>query len=338
MARYLVTGGAGFLGSHLGEDLVAKGHAVRVLDDLSNASRRNVLPQAEFIEGDVTDRRIVRRAFEDIDGCFHLAAIASVERCHREWLRNHQVNLTGTINVFDAARRLRSRPAIPVVYASTAAVYGDGGSLPVSESHPVAPLSAYGADKAACEFHARVAGGVYDVPTAGLRLFNLYGPRQDPTSPYSGVITIFIERLRRGLPIEIFGDGEQVRDFTYVGDAVAALQRAMCAASTEAQVFNVCTGIRTSVRALAESIADVCGTRLVAHYSSPRRGEVRVSVGDPSLAAEALEFRARTRLADGLAETLEAIVNSESGAFGFTAASPSAQAWIKGFIANGRGI
>jgi UDP-glucose 4-epimerase len=320
MACYLVTGGAGFVGSHLVEDLIARGHAVRVLDDLSNAPRRNIPALAEFIEGDVAERKAIERAFEGIDGCFHLAAIASIERCHRDWLRNHRVNLTGTINVFDAARRTRGRQAIPVVYASTAAVYGHGGASPLGEDRPPAPLSAYGADKAACEFHARVAGGVYGVPTTGLRFFNLYGPRQDAASPYSGVITIFIERLRRGQPIEIFGDGEQIRDFTYIGDAVTSLRRAMRAASIEARVFNVCTGIGTSVSELAEMIAGLCGKPLVVRHSAVRLGEVRVSIGDPSRAAEALDFWARTGLANGLAETLDLLTSNAVGASGFAAA------------------
>jgi UDP-glucose 4-epimerase len=310
MVRYLVTGGAGFVGSHLVEDLLERGHRVRVLDDLSTGSRGNLAATVEFVEGDVTDGATVERTFEDIDGCFHLAATASVERCHREWLRSHQVNLTGTINVFDQARRVRADRPVPVVYASTAAVYGDCGVAGVSEEYPAAPLSSYGADKAACELHARIAGPVHGVPTAGLRFFNLYGPRQDSRSPYSGVISIFADRLLRGRPIDIFGDGEQVRDFIYVGDAVAALRRAMEAASTEAPVFNVCTGIGTSVRELAEIIASLCDTKLIIRQSAPRCGDIRVSIGDPSRAAEQLDFRACTPLSNGLAITLRTLGDS----------------------------
>ena len=307
MVRYLVTGGAGFVGSHLVEGLLERGHRVRVLDDLSTGSRRNVPAAAEFVEGDVTDAQAVERAFADIDGCFHLAATASVERCNREWVRGHQVNLTGTINVFDQARRARPDRTVPVVYASSAAVYGDCGVVGVGEEYPAAPLSAYGADKAACEFHARIAGAVHGVSTAGLRFFNLYGPRQDPRSPYSGVISIFADRLLRGRPIEIFGDGEQVRDFTYVGDAVAALRRAMDAASTEAPVLNICTGRGTSVRELAEIMASLCETRLSVRQSAPRPGDIRVSIGDPSRADAELDFRARIPLPKGLAITLRTL-------------------------------
>jgi len=310
MARFLVTGGAGFIGSHLVHALLDEGHTVRVLDDLSSGHRDNLPHQVELAEADVTDPAAVERAFDGIDGCFHLAAIASVARSHREWLRTHQVNLTGTINVFDQARPSRRHREIPVVYASTAAIYGNCGSFPVDEESPAAPLSAYGADKHACELHARIAGAIHGVPTVGLRFFNLYGPRQDPLSPYSGVISIFADRLLRGEPVEIFGDGEQARDFTYISDAVGALLRAMPAANTSAFVFNVCTGTATSVRGLAQIMAELCGTELVVHHRPARCGEVRISIGDPQRAVERLGFTARTKLFDGLAMTVNLLGRS----------------------------
>jgi UDP-glucose 4-epimerase len=305
MGCFLVTGGAGFLGSHLVDALLSQGHLVRVLDDLSSGHRENLPRQIQFLPGDITDPTTVEEAFEGIDGCFHLAAIASIVRSNREWLRTHEVNLTGTLNILNQARRLRHRREIPVVYASSAAVYGDCGTVPIGEDTPVAPLSAYGADKSACELHARVAGAVHEIPTVGLRFFNLYGPRQDAQSPYSGVIALFADRLRLGEPVEIFGDGEQVRDFTFVGDAVGALERALSAASTNAPVFNICTGKGTGVRALAETMAELYQTDITACHSPARSGEVRVSIGDPRHAAEQLGFRAETALADGLAITLD---------------------------------
>jgi UDP-glucose 4-epimerase len=310
MARFLVTGGAGFIGSHLIQALLDEGHMVRVLDDFSSGHRKNVPQQVELIEADVTDPVAVDRALDDIDGCFHLAAIASVARSHREWLRTHQVNLTGTINVFDQARPARRGREVPIVYASTAAIYGNCGSFPVDEESPPAPLSAYGADKHACELHARVAGAIHGLPTVGLRFFNLYGPRQDPLSPYSGVISIFADRLLRGGPVEIFGDGEQARDFTYISDAVCALCRAMRAATTSAFVFNVCTGKATSVRDLAQTIADLCGTELIVHRRPARCGEVRISIGDPKRATERLGFSVQTTLSIGLATTLNLLGRS----------------------------
>jgi UDP-glucose 4-epimerase len=277
---------------------------VRVLDDFSSGHRKNVPQQVELIEADVTDPAAVDGALDDVDGCFHLAAIASVARSHREWLRTHQVNLTGTINVFDQARPSRRGREVPIVYASTAAIYGNCGSFPVDEESPAAPLSAYGADKYACELHARVAGAIHRVPTVGLRFFNLYGPRQDPLSPYSGVISIFADRLLRGEPVEIFGDGEQARDFTYISDAVCALRRAMRAATTSAFVFNVCTGKATSVRDLSQTMADLCGTELIVHRREARCGEVRISIGDPQRAVERLGFTTQTTLSNGLVTTL----------------------------------
>jgi UDP-glucose 4-epimerase len=305
MACFLVTGGAGFIGSHLAEALLDQGHTVRILDDLSTGRRENLPRRVELIEGDVTDPAAVERAFYGIDGCFHLAAIASVARSHYEWRRTHQVNLTGTINIFDQARRLRHHREIPVVYASSAAIYGDCAIFPVSEEVPANPVSAYGADKLACELHARVAGAVHGIPTVGLRFFNVYGPRQDSRSPYSGVIAIFAERLSHREPVEIFGDGEQVRDFTFVRDAALGLCRAMRSATPNASVFNVCTGNGTTVRALAETMAALYRTELVICHRAPRSGEVRVSIGDPRRAAEQLGFRAYTALAHGLARMLD---------------------------------
>jgi len=305
MTCFLVTGGAGFLGSHLVDALLRQGHLVRVLDDLSSGHRQNLPRQIEFLRGDITDATTVEEAFEGIDACFHLAAIASVLRSTREWLRAHQVNLTGTLNILNQARRLRHRREIPIIYASSAAIYGDCSTVPIGEDTPMAPLNAYGADKSACELHARVAGAVHKIPTVGLRFFNLYGPRQGAQSPYSGVIALFGDRLRLGEPVEIFGDGEQIRDFTYVGDAVGALDRALTAANTSAPVFNICTGNGISVRALAETMAELYQTDITAYSSPARSGEVRISVGDPRRAAEQLGFRAETALADGLAITLD---------------------------------
>jgi UDP-glucose 4-epimerase len=307
MSRFLVTGGAGFTGSHLVESLLDDGHGVRVLDDLSTGFLKNLPRQAEFIEADVADPEAVNRAFEGVDGCFHLAAIASVARSHRDWVRSHQVNLTGTINVFDQAKPSLRKREVPVVYASTAAIYGNCGSVPVDEECPAAPLSAYGADKYGCELHARIAGSIHGVPTVGLRFFNLYGPRQDPLSPYSGVVSIFAERLLSGEPVEIFGDGEQTRDFIYISDAVCALRRAMRVATTSAFVFNVCTGSGKSVLGLAQTMAALCRTDLVINRRPARCGEVRMSIGNPRRAAEQLGFTAGTTLTDGLAMTLNGL-------------------------------
>jgi UDP-glucose 4-epimerase len=302
MTTYLVTGGAGFIGSHLCDALIARGDTVRVLDNLSTGHRSNLPPTATLIEGDVADPAIVATAMEGVDGCFHLAAIASVERGITDWLGTHNANITGTITVFDAIRRQGSK--IPVVYASSAAVYGDAATVPIAETDPCAPLSAYGADKYGCELHARVASHVHAIPTTGLRFFNVYGPRQDPKSPYSGVISIFCERIAAGQPIKIFGDGQQTRDFVYVADVVAALLAGMALRPADSPVLNVCTGIATSVEALANLIANLAGRNLNAQTAPARAGEIRHSLGAPTHANAVLALSGRVPLRTGLANIL----------------------------------
>jgi UDP-glucose 4-epimerase len=301
MATYLVTGGAGFIGSHLADALLGAGHAVRVLDDLSTGRRANLDPRAELIVGDAADGEVVRDAMRGVAGCFHLAAIASVARANEDWAGTHRANLTATIHVLDAARR---EGGIPVVYASSAAIYGDQGHGAINEEARPRPLNAYGADKLGCELHAAVAAGVHGVPTCGMRFFNVYGPRQDPSSPYSGVISIFCNRLGAGQGITLNGDGRQTRDFVYVADVVRALTTAMDGIKPGAAVYNVCTGRETSITQLAETIADLLGSAPAISYGPARVGDIRHSLGDPSKAAAELGFRAETPLATGLAATL----------------------------------
>ena len=286
MPRILITGGAGFIGSHLHDALRRQGFQVRVLDNLSTGSHANLPDDADLIVGDVRDPVVVRRALNRVDGCFHLAAVASVALSNTDWLGTHRTNLTGLITVLDTVRDM----PIPVVYASSAAVYGDCPTMPISEDAPKNPLSAYGADKYGCELHAQVATKVHTIPTVGLRFFNVYGPRQDPHSPYSGVISIFCERIMAGKDIEIFGDGEQVRDFIYVGDVVAALLAAMeqmphLYRAPQLQqsrlVFNVCTGVPTSVNDLATLIMRLTGKHSEVRRGRARNGDIRQSIGDP---------------------------------------------------------
>ncbi|WP_421994071.1 NAD-dependent epimerase/dehydratase family protein [Roseococcus sp.] len=335
MARLLVTGGCGFIGSHLCEALLAQGHAVRVLDDLSTGSQANLAPGATLMIGNVEHPEDVRRAMEGIEGCFHLAAIASVQRCTEAWLASHHANLSGTIAVLEGARvasRARGRP-VPVVYASSAAIYGASSSGALEESVTPSPLSAYGADKLGCELHARVAGLVYGVPTLGLRFFNVFGPRQDPRSPYSGVISIFCERLSRGEPITIYGDGGQTRDFVFVEDVVGALIAGIGVASPVGTVLNVCTGRATSVLKLAQLIASACGTRAVMTYQPARAGDIRQSVGSARNMRKALASPTPMALEAGIARVLEW---SRAGSHPLAplAVSPlSMPAW-RGFVQN----
>jgi UDP-glucose 4-epimerase len=300
MATYLVTGGAGFIGSHLCDALIERGERVRVLDDLSTGKRSNLPLGAELIVGDVADPAVVRDAVAGIDGCFHLAAVASVARGVDDWLGTHCTNLTGTIAIFEALRRQQ----VKVVYASSAAVYGACPTQPITEAAPTRPLSAYGADKLGCELHARVATHVHGIPTVGLRFFNVYGPRQDPESPYSGVISIFGERARNGAVFDVYGDGRQSRDFIYVGDVVAALLAAMARQTDPAAVFNVCTGVATQVQELARMIAGLADRQPEIRYRPPRPGDIAVSVGSPWAARGALGLTPGVALSDGLARVL----------------------------------
>lgn len=300
MPLYLVTGGAGFIGSHLVDALLARGDRVRVLDDLSTGKRENLDPAAELIVGDVADADCVAKAMDDVDGCFHLAAIASVQLGNQDWLGTHRANLTGAITIFDAARRAKPDRTVPVIYASSAAVYGDTAEMPLAETAPTRPLSAYGADKLGCELHARVAAQVHGVRTAGCRFFNVYGPRQDPGSPYSGVISIFFNRIGAGQGITIFGDGGQTRDFIYVGDVVQALLAAMWQENDGAAVFNICTGKTTSLLELVAAVGRVFAREPGIAFAEGRVGDIRASLGDPSLARGILGFEANILLEEGL--------------------------------------
>lgn len=312
MATWLVTGGCGFIGSHLVEALLARGDRVRILDNLSTGKREHARG-AELLVGDITELKAVVDAIADADGCFHLAAIASVELGRTDWPGTHRANLSGTINIFEAVRRVRGAKTIPIVYASSAAVYGNCDALPISESERPSPLSAYGADKLGCELHAKVGWHVHKIPSVGLRFFNVFGPRQDASSPYSGVISVFGDRLRAGRGLDIFGDGGQTRDFIYVKDVVRGLIKAMGHAADDAPIFNVCTGVRTSIRDLAMLLARLYGRTPIIAHGPQRVGDIRTSVGDPALAALALGFTATTSLSDGLKETVASLIDASGG-------------------------
>ena len=307
---YAITGGAGFIGSHLADALLRAGHHVRVIDDFSTGRIDNLDERCEIVRGDVRDAAIVRRALIGVSGCFHLAAIASVVRSNEDWIGTHQVNLGGFINVMDASRQLGG---IPVVYASSAAVYGKVSGVADETGH-VAPLTAYGADKLGCELHARAGALVHGIPSLGFRFFNVYGPRQDPASPYSGVISIFAQAIAMGRQIEIHGTGEQTRDFVYVGDIVAFLATGMNALREGRDgedwtglVLNACTGRETSVVDMALTIGDILACEPVVRYGPARSGDIERSVGAPGRANAMLGVSANTLLRDGLAETLASL-------------------------------
>lgn len=304
MATYLVTGGLGFIGSHLVDALLGAGHRVRVLDDMSTGHRANVAGPIELIEGSITDAPLVAQAMADVDGCFHLAAIASVARSNEDWRGTSAINQGGAITVFEAAAKRPGGPA-PVVYISSAAVYGDSDQLPLCETTPLRPLTAYGADKLSCELHAQAGGVVHGLPSFGVRPFNVFGPRQDPRSTYSGVISIFIDRALRGDDLPLLGDGGQERDFIYVADVVRFLIAAINAADPSAPVVNLCTGTAIRISKLAETIVRLTGSSSAIVRVPPRSGDIRRSQGNPELAHRLLSVRAQTSLEDGLAKLLE---------------------------------
>lgn len=309
MAFYVVTGGGGFIGSHLIDALVADGHRVRVIDDFSTGRRENVDPRADVVVGDVANATLMRDVLAGTDGCFHLAAIASVTRANEDWVSTNRCNLGGTVAVLDAAR-VAGR--IPVVYASSAAIYGTQDAGPVREDAIAQPRSAYGADKLASELHGRVAFLVHGIPTLGFRFFNVYGPRQDPTSTYSGVISIFAARLSAGRTLRVDGDGTQTRDFIYVADVVRHLSAGMAwlHATPEARVLNACTGRATSVLVLAGTLGQIVGRAPDIIHAPPRIGDIRGSLGDPTAARGILGVAAEVTLADGLAATLRSIAET----------------------------
>jgi UDP-glucose 4-epimerase len=300
---YLVTGGCGFIGSNLVDKLLTDGCQVIVLDDLSTGKRSNLSTSAELVIGDIRDKSLVSELMQQVDGCFHLAAIASVERSNQDWVGTHEVNLTGTITIFNAARQGKQGVPIPVVYASSSAVYGDNKNIPFTETSTTNPLTAYAVDKLACELHAQVAWLVFQVPTIGFRFFNIYGPRQNPNSVYSGVISIFLDKISQSQTITIYGDGSQTRDFVYVEDAIRFLTSAMEHLITKNlvhSVFNVGTGQSISINQLSTLIGNLLNKQVEVIHTEPRKGDVHFARGCPLYASQELKQRTEYSLAQGL--------------------------------------
>ncbi|WP_191600467.1 NAD-dependent epimerase/dehydratase family protein [Marinomonas algicola] len=303
MATYLVTGGCGFIGSHLCESLIQQGHQVNVIDNLSTGKLENLADSATLIIGDVRDKVLMQKLINEVDGCFHLAAIASVERSNNEWLETHSTNQTATVTILEACAKTERK--VPVVYASSAAVYGDNASIPLNESSQVRPLSAYGVDKLACELQAKVAGIIHKIPTMGFRFFNVFGERQDPNSPYSGVISIFSKRIENHQGLVLFGDGSQIRDFVYVKDVVKFLIAGMSKVQCSAPVFNICTGKPCSIKSLAETLFSVVGYDVGLVYRPKRTGDIQVSLGDVSRLTHYFGMKPDYDLGLGLIEMMQ---------------------------------
>jgi UDP-glucose 4-epimerase len=301
----LVTGGAGFIGSHLCDALLAAGHRVRVLDNLSTGKRSNLAldnPRLELIEGDAADAALVRRAMVGCSAVAHLAAVASVQASVDDPVSTHQSNFIATLNICEAMREAGVRR---VLFASSAAVYGNNGEgVAVAEDTPKAPLTPYAADKLASEHYLDFYRRQHGLTPAIFRFFNIFGPRQDPSSPYSGVISIFTERALAGRPISVFGDGEQTRDFFYVADLVPLLVQALSKAVVEPGAVNVGHNQSVSLNQLLDAVRQVLGSLPEVSYGEARPGDIRHSRADNRLLRERYQLAPATPLAEGLARLL----------------------------------
>ncbi len=306
--RILVTGGAGFIGSNLVDALLQGGHQIRVIDNLSSGKLEN-LPLnhtgLEFINGDITDKAIIDDVVQGVDKIVHLAAIASVQASVDDPIATHQANFDGTLNLLSAAR---SQGIKKFVYASSAAVYGDVKTLPVRESVALAPLTPYAADKLAGEYYLDFYARQFGMNALAFRFFNIYGPRQDPSSPYSGVISIFTERAKKEQPITIFGDGAQTRDFVFVGDLVKILVKGLELPVSGFHVMNVGNGKGTSLLEMISAIESVVGHEVEKKFAEARPGDVRHSCANTDRLRELLGMTPSTPLSKGL-EMLIASLN-----------------------------
>jgi len=299
----IVTGGAGFIGSHLAAELLKRGYKVIILDDLSTGKRGNIEPilaqgNIQFTEGSITDLSLLNKLFQNIDFIFHLAAIPSVPRSVENPLTSHNVNLTGTLNVLLAAKDNKVKK---VIYASSSAVYGDTPTLPKREDMPPDPKSPYAVTKLAAEYYCQTFYEVFGLPTICLRYFNVYGLGQDPGSQYAAVIPNFIARFLENKPPIIFGDGEQTRDFTFVKDAIEA--NILAAEKDTTGVFNIGTGKKVSINELARLITEITGRDVRPIYREPRPGDIKHSLADISKAKQ-FGYNPKYNLEEGLRETI----------------------------------
>lgn len=304
MAFYLVTGGAGFIGSHLAEELERRGERVRVADSLITGHRRNLahLRTVEFLEGDLANLDVAREAVAGVDYVLHQAAIPSVPRSVSDPITSNRANIDATLNVLVAARDARVKR---LVYAGSSSAYGDMPALPKREDMPTNPLSPYALQKLVGEQYLQLFTRLYGLETVTIRYFNVFGPRQDPSSPYSGVISLFAMRMLDGLAPTIQGDGGQTRDFTYVANVVDGVLRACTAPGASGEVINVAVGGRISINELCATMATLLGGTVTQEHTPPRAGDVRDSQADITKAREILGYAPIVTFEDGLRRTLE---------------------------------
>ncbi|MCX6539399.1 MAG: SDR family oxidoreductase [Acidobacteria bacterium] len=304
MAAYLVTGGAGFIGSHMVEELVRRGERVRVVDSLVTGKRRNlaaVESSIEFIQGDLADAAVARQAVAGMDYVLHQAAIPSVPRSVADPVTSHRSIVEATLNILVAARDAGVKR---VIYAGSSSVYGNQPTLPKHEGMVSKPLSPYALQKMVGEQYGQIFTTLYGLETVSTRYFNVFGPRQDPSSPYSGVISVFARAVVSGRPPTIHGDGEQTRDFTFVANVVDGVLKACHAQGAAGQVFNVATGGRISLNQLFDVVQKLAGSHMTPVYGPERVGDVKHSQADISRARAVLHYEPIVSLEEGLAQTI----------------------------------
>jgi nucleoside-diphosphate-sugar epimerase len=303
MAHYLVTGGAGFIGSHLAEELLRRGERVRVVDNLSTGKRSNLahLSDVELLQGDLAEADVAAAACRGVDYVLHQAAIPSVPRSVADPITSNRANIDATLNVLVAARDAGVRR---VVYAGSSSAYGDTPTLPKHEAMPTQPLSPYALQKLVGEQYLQLFTSLYGLETVTIRYFNVFGPRQDPSSPYSGVISLFTSALLEGRRPRICGDGEQTRDFTYVANVVDGVLRA-CRADASGQVVNVATGGRVSINQLCQTLSELIGVNVSPEYAPARPGDVLHSQADISRARQLLGYEPLVSFREGLQRTVD---------------------------------
>ena len=304
MPSYLVTGGAGFIGSHLTEELIRRGERVRVADSLITGHRKNLahLSGVEFLEGDVADLAVATRAVQGVDFVLHQAAIPSVPRSVEDPITSNRANIDSTLNILVAARDAGVKR---VVYAGSSSAYGNTPTLPKNEDMPTNPLSPYALQKLVGEQYMQMFTSLYGLETVTIRYFNVFGPRQDPSSPYSGVISVFAKALLNNSAPTIYGDGEQTRDFTFVANVVDGVLKAVKAPGASGHVINVATGSRISLNRLFTSMRDMIGSRVEAKYGPTRAGDVKDSIADITKAGTLLGYEPTVSLEEGLKKTID---------------------------------
>ena len=303
--RYLVTGGAGFIGSNTVDELVRRGDSVVVLDDLSSGKEDNLAEirnKITFIKGSITDIEVVRKAMHEAEYVLHLAARTSVPRSVKDPIETNKINIDGTLNVLVAAKELKVKR---VVFAASSSAYGETPTLPKVETMQPQPISPYGVTKFVGELYGQTFGRCYGLENVSLRYFNIFGPRQDPASPYSGVLAKFCTAFLEDTEPVVFGDGEQTRDFTFVENAVQANLLACEAPNVSGKVFNVGIGGRVSLNDVLRELGKITGKTLVAKYEPPRDGDIRDSQADISQAREFLGYEPQVSFEQGLARTFE---------------------------------